>query len=149
MITVRPFHPEDIAEVAAIEEAVFPAPWSCGAFLKFSKDLHYRFRVALQDEKIAGYWVAQVVGEEAELHNIAVSASNRRRGVGSALLKDFLKVAAELGVCEVFLMVRVSNQAAQNFYQKFQFDECGRRPNAYQNPPEEGRILHKRLDTKR
>lgn len=145
MIALRPFRPEEIAEVVAIEEAVFPAPWSGEAFLKFSKDPHYRFHVALQDEKIVGYWVAQVVGQEAELHNIAVAAAHQRGGVGSALLKDFLKEVVKLAVCEVFLMVRVSNQTAQNFYQKFQFEECGRRPAAYQNPPEEGILFHKKV----
>ena len=145
MIRIRPFQEGDIAEVTAIEESVFPAPWSREAFLKFSQDPHYFIRVALQSDKIVGYWVAQVVGQEAELHNIAVAVRSRRQGVGTALLKNFLKEAAEHSVNEVFLMVRASNHPAQIFYQKFRFEACGRRPNAYQNPPEGALIFRKKL----
>lgn len=148
MMEIRPFQEGDIAEVTAIEESVFPTPWSREAFLKFSKDPHYRIRVALQSAEIAGYLVAQIVGNEAELHNIAVAAHHQRQEVGTELLKDFLREAGQLSVNEVFLMVRASNHPAQIFYQKFQFESCGRRPNAYQNPPEEALIFRKKLMVK-
>lgn len=149
IVEIRPFQPADLEAVARIEEKVFSTPWSKESFEQFLKDPCYQLWVALVEEKIVGYCVAQLVPPEAEIHNIAVDTGYWRQGVASKMLKYFLNSMRQDNVEEVFLMLRKSNLAAQKLYQKFGFSLKGERSNYYQNPTEAAQILHKKLDTLR
>lgn len=50
------------------------------------------------------------------IHHLAVEASARRRGVGSALLRHAETEAARLGIAEVLLHVWAANAVARSFY---------------------------------
>lgn len=148
MIAIRPFLEKDLDPVFQIEQKNFSTPWSKNSFASFLKDPFYCLRVATVNNSVAGYFVAQIIPPEAELHNIAVDPDFQRQGVASKMLKYFINNVSQNDVHEVFLMLRESNHAAQKLYKTFGFTLCDHRPHYYQNPSEGAQILHKKLDTK-
>lgn len=145
MIKIRPFQSSDLDAVVAIETKNFSLPWSAQSFLDCSRWKEFWFYVAEQNKKIIGYFVAQVVGDEAELHNIAVDPACQKKGVGQAMLDAFLKQTKNGGVQNIFLMVRPSNQVAIHLYQKSGFELIDRRPKYYEDTREDALVFCKRL----
>ena len=78
----------------------------------------------------AGFSVARVVADEAELLLVAVRRDARRRGVGSALLRDVCEAARQRGARRVFLEMRRGNEA-RGMYEAAGFAPVGHRPNYY------------------
>jgi ribosomal-protein-alanine N-acetyltransferase len=81
--------------------------------------------------------VAHAVAGEWEIENIAVAGPARRRGLGTRLLGEFLKLAGGERASAVFLEVRESNRAARLLYEKWSFEESGRRSGYYTQPQED------------
>ena len=55
------------------------------------------------------------------IHDLAVTAAHRRKGVGRALLEDILHRARESGCAKVTLEVRDDNAAARRLYKRMGF----------------------------
>jgi ribosomal protein S18 acetylase RimI-like enzyme len=85
------------------------------------------------------------LGEEAEILDLAVPARYRRKGYARFLLKNFLHLAHDYGIRELFLEVRESNTAALALYRECRFEPTGRRQNYYRDPPEAALLLRLRL----
>ncbi|OGQ05449.1 MAG: ribosomal-protein-alanine N-acetyltransferase [Deltaproteobacteria bacterium RIFCSPLOWO2_12_FULL_44_12] len=146
-ILIRPFESGDLDSVVQIENQVFTTPWSKQSFLDCSRWPEFWFRVAEQNKKVVGYFVAQVVPPEAELHNIAVDPAFQKKGVGRLLLSHLLTEIKKVGVKDVFLLVRPSNIAAIHLYQQFEFCLLDKRPRYYEDTKEDALIFYKALDT--
>jgi ribosomal-protein-alanine N-acetyltransferase len=98
--------------------------------------------VVQEDDRVAGFLAArQVAGSEWEIENVAVSGPARRRGLGSHLLGSFLDLVRSRGGIEVYLEVRESNRAARALYEKWAFQEAGRRKSYYREPDEDALVL--------
>jgi len=77
--------------------------------------------------------------------SIAVLQEHRRRGIGSALMSEALKIFEEkYDVDSVYLEVRVSNQPAINMYEKFGFVKA-RIIRGYYRDGEDAYVMVKRL----
>ncbi len=87
---------------------------------------------------VGGFW--QVL-EEAHIHLFAIHPQYQGKGLGKFLLGQLLHLAKELGLERATLEVRESNHQALSLYQKFGFQEAGRRPNYYADNSEAGVIL--------
>lgn len=85
------------------------------------------------DRDPAGFSIARIVADEAELLLLGVSARLRRRGVGSALLHDFCRGAGARGATRLHLEMRAGNAAA-SMYSAAGFQQVGCRPNYYRGP---------------
>jgi ribosomal-protein-alanine N-acetyltransferase len=97
-----------------------------------------RVALVIEEESGAqGFLVARALGAEWEIENIAISGAARRRGLGTRLLGEFLDHARGRGAEAVFLEVRESNRAARELYEKWAFEESGRRPGYYREPEED------------
>ncbi|HZD04918.1 MAG TPA: ribosomal protein S18-alanine N-acetyltransferase, partial [Longimicrobiales bacterium] len=94
---------------------------------------------------VVGYAVLWWVQAHGELANLAVRREHRGRGFGSRLLDRVLERARELGIRNLYLEVRVSNERAVGLYERRGFLEIGRRRDYYQRPREDARVLLKRL----
>ncbi|HEY4707910.1 MAG TPA: ribosomal protein S18-alanine N-acetyltransferase, partial [Thermodesulfobacteriota bacterium] len=68
---------------------------------------------------------------EAHILNIAVDPKFRGRGLATRLLSMMLQIMKRKMVYEIFLEVRVSNDAARELYRKFGFREAFIRKNYY------------------
>lgn len=136
----RPFKESDLDGVVAVEQQVFPMPWSRQSFLDCARWEEFWFRVAVFGKTLVGYFVAQIVAGEAELHNIAVDPAWQKQGIGKALMRCFLEETGKAGVKKIFLIVRSSNAAAIRLYEQFGFTFVNRRKGYYLDSGEDGLI---------
>jgi [ribosomal protein S18]-alanine N-acetyltransferase len=89
-------------------------------------------RVPDRPEDTAGFTLSRQVGDEEELLLIAVAPECRGRGVGNALLAQFIAMAAARGSAFLFLEMRAGNPA-EALYLRHGFRPVGRRPNYYRS----------------
>ncbi len=129
-VEIRPFKPEDLDEVYAIERRSFLWPWSKGVFIHFHRVTPHLFLVAEADGRVVGY----VMGEMEEdngvkvghVVNIAVHEAYRRRGIGSRLMMEIERIFREMGAKRVKLEVREGDEGARAFYRHLGYRETGR-----------------------
>ena len=119
---IRRACPMDIVAIAGIENESFIDPWDPEVFLEALTYYPTTFFVAVCDGAVAGFVVGGLedTGEHIYGHlcNIGVNPRYRRRGVGKLLVRRVEhQFALELAT-GVQLEVRVSNTAAQRFYQR-------------------------------
>ncbi len=107
-VEVRSFKPDDVYSVELLK-------FLCA----YCRDNSY---VYIADGRVAGYIITCVEGDAAHVISIATDPEYRRRGVGKLLLCTALKLLAEGKVGEVFLEVRVTNEAALKLYQAVGFE---------------------------
>ena len=119
-----------LEQVFGIEQLSNSTPWSYSSFLDCMKK-DYEFYVALEDEKVIGFFIASFSLLEGHLLNISVAPNMKRQGIGNELLKKVENISNKFGIKEIFLEVRESNQEAINFYKKNGFIEVGIRKNYY------------------
>ena len=131
---------DDVTEVAELEQAVSPGPWSPGIFLDCFQ-AGYECWV-LRADGIAGFAIASLGAGEAHLLNLAVTPSKQGFGLGGRLLRKIIGVVKEKGAERIFLEVRPSNLRAQVIYQRVGFEFLGKRPNYYGAPRREDALVY-------
>jgi [ribosomal protein S18]-alanine N-acetyltransferase len=92
-----------------------------------------------------GVFSGDVVVDELQIDNLAVSERCRRKGIGRRLLNLALTVAADLGARSATLEVRSSNSSARAFYEKERFAPVGIRKRYYADPPDDALILSREI----
>ena len=132
-----------VLQVAALEKECFRDPWSERSIASELENPLSMWIVAVNDGAGVGYVGSQSVMGEADMMNIAVSASCRRQGIAQELVQRLVAALAEKEVYSLTLEVRASNAPAKALYEKLGFSEIGRRPNYYRNPKEDALILRK------
>lgn len=128
-ISFRPMTEADIEAVLSIECVAFSHPWSRGIFLDSLKS--YDCWVMFDGLQQVGHGVINVIIDEAHLLNITVKPESQGRGFGLLLLERLMQRAMELKAGECFLEVRASNQVAYRLYERYGFNEIGRRRDYY------------------
>jgi len=126
----------DLDEVLDIERAVYSHPWTRGNFLD-SLNAGYHCHTYRLGNELLGYFAVIVAVGEAHLLNLSVSAARQRQGIGSALLREVIRVGRERGAKHLFLEVRPSNASALALYDGSGFERVGERRGYY--PAHEGR----------
>jgi ribosomal-protein-alanine N-acetyltransferase len=122
----------DIPEVATLEAAVYPEPWSPRVFFDELSRTNRSYLVMEDDTgAIAGYGGLLVVEEDAHITTLAVAPPMRGRGLGSRLMLALVERALSVGARHLTLEVRVSNKPAQLLYERFGFSPVGKRKNYY------------------
>lgn len=138
MITVRNAEEKDLPFIIKTEIECFSSPWPPEALeYELKRDVSV-FLIASVGGEAAGYISGENILGDVYINNIAVSAPFRRRGVASALLREFL--ARNAGASFVSLEVRRSNTAAISLYEKSGFIPVGERKNYYSYPLEDALI---------
>lgn len=146
---VAPAGPCDVALLAELYRQCFAAgdeavafsgtPWSARSLAEVMALPGVFGLLALEDEAPAGFLLAQVLFEEAELLTLGVLPARRRAGLGGVLLAAALAEAGRRGARRMTLEVAAGNVAAQALYRAAGFREAGRRRNYYLLP--DGRRL--------
>ena len=158
-LAMRPATAEDIDAVARMEAACFTDPWSRSAFASLLGHRHVLFLVAdwftgggvghddlsAPHAELAGYVVAWLAADEAEIANLAVSPARRGQRIGAHLLDAALGELMVRGAAAVYLEVRESNAAARRLYASRGFHEVGRRKKYYRRPQEDALVLRRDL----
>jgi [ribosomal protein S18]-alanine N-acetyltransferase len=118
-------------QLADLHKACFvtPRPWSPAEFA----DLLASPNVFLLTES-AGFLVARVAADEAELLTLAVAPAQRRKGIGRRLVIRFVDAASARGATRAFLEVSAENFSATMLYQSVGFALAGRRKGYFGKP---------------
>jgi ribosomal-protein-alanine N-acetyltransferase len=130
----------DLPQVIAIERRAFPTPWSLAMFvLELSKPSGICL-AALEDDRVVGYMVCSRYDVVWHVMNVAVDDRQRRRGIGTDLLRELFAQADRPGE-QYTLEVRTSNDAAITLYERFGFRPAGVRPGYYHDNKEDALIM--------
>lgn len=143
---IRVAEPDDAGALELLERRCFSDPWSRAGLGEMLASQHVIARLAEHRGQLAGYVFARWVLETGEIMNLAVAPEQRRRGLARQLLHAVLEGLQARGVHEVFLEVRVSNQAAQALYLSRGFQVAGMRRAYYRQPTEDALVLRLQLN---
>ena len=127
---------DDLDAVLAIEQAVYTHPWTRGNFTDSLRS-GYACRTWRADAALVGYFVLMAAAGEAHLLNLSIAAAWQRRGHGTALLGEALRIGRDMGARNIFLEVRPSNLAGKALYERFGFRKIALRRGYY--PAQGGR----------
>ena len=128
-IEFRPMQAQDIDGVLALEQKAFSHPWSRQLYMDALTS--YECWMMYKDNQHVGHGVISQVLDEAHLLNIAIAVEQQGQGLGWQLLEHLMQRATERGCVECFLELRASNQPAYRLYERFGFNEIGRRRGYY------------------
>ena len=143
MIEIVSMEESHVAQVAALEKACFTTPWSENSVRAELTNPLSLWLVAVDHGEVVGYVGSQSVMDEADMMNVAVSDSYRRKGIARQLVGALITALDKRGVLSLTLEVRASNEPAKQLYKQIGFEQVGRRPNYYRNPKEDALILRK------
>ena len=82
---------------------------------------------------VIGICAYQVVHDEAQINYFVVNKEFRKKGYGSFLMNYLIGLCEKLNINKILLEVSQENNAAQNFYDRFNFSTVGIRRNYYKN----------------
>ena len=99
------------------------------------------------DRKTIGMFSGEVVMDELQVDNLAVSQSYRRKGVGRMLLQSALSYAHCLGARTSLLEVAVANLPARTFYEREGFVVIALRKSYYTDPIDDALLLAREIDS--
>ena len=126
----RPMTEVDVEAVLNIEFAAFSHPWTRGIFLDCVKSGHECWLMYLGNQQV-GHGVLSAAGDESHLLNLTVKPESQSNGLGGRLLAHLMARAHDRGAETAFLEVRESNHPAIRLYERFGFNEIGRRRGYY------------------
>jgi len=134
-ITIRVGDAKDVSQVARIQRASpGAAAWpeeNYGALLNHERRVLW---IAETEGRTAAFLLFdRLPGDEAEILNLAVDPTFRRRGIASRLLARLRAETAS----KIYLEVRASNTGAQAFYEQMGYRREGERKAYYHRPVED------------
>lgn len=134
MLKIRRVQPNDIFPVISLAFDTLPERYNPSIFNQFYESFPEGFLVALNHNTINGFLIGiKTTPNTARILMLAVKDTNRKQGIGSALLQQFLLEMKHQNVNRVELEVRTSNQRALRFYQTRGFTLQGILHHFYQN----------------
>jgi ribosomal-protein-alanine N-acetyltransferase len=113
---------EDLDAVCAIEERIYPFPWTRGNFAD-SLIARYSCTVMESESIVIGYAILSIGAGEAHLLNLSVDAPWQGHGHGRALLLHEIDRARAEGARIMLLEVRPSNTVARSLYRDVGFEQ--------------------------
>lgn len=125
-IIVRKMNTADIPSVCEIEKACFKNPYTEEqiTYELMNNPVGYFF-VAIADAKVIGFIDFMVTFDSATISQIAVDEAYRKKGVGTLLIGEMVKVCKSQKdeVDFITLEVRKSNENAHRFYKRHAFED--------------------------
>lgn len=145
-LRVRSFRSDDADTVMEIvQESPEAAIWSRASYTKFAEEDGAVALVIDTDGEISGFLIGRRVGDQAEVLNLAVRTTHRRKAEGTVLLAAALDEWRLRGAKSVYLEVRESNTGAIAFYERHGFTKMGRRKGYYREPDEAAVTMERKL----
>ncbi|MDA8287630.1 MAG: ribosomal protein S18-alanine N-acetyltransferase [Actinomycetota bacterium] len=142
VIEIVPMRRRHVRAVVAIEQGIFPRPWSTGLYLSELAQPETRaYFVALAEGGVVGYIGSMIVAGEGHITTVGVAPVWQHRGVATRLLHRVATEARARGAEALTLEVRMSNVGAQSLYRAFGFAPAGVRKNYYAEVNEDGLVM--------
>jgi ribosomal-protein-alanine acetyltransferase len=132
-IQIRAYAPDDFEALYLIDQACYPRAiaYSRATLREFLALPDADCLVAEKDDNIVGFILSESEQRQGHIITIDVLKPYRRKAVGSALLQDIEKRAAERGVREIVLETATANEAAVSFWRKHGYRTRGVLRNYY------------------
>lgn len=133
-----------IETIGSLEKDIFKeSSYSSSQLLDMSKNLSYDIYIYSEKSfEILGYLITYDSLDCYEIMKIGVKNSERKKGIGSKLLKSFLEFnKIKFKEKDIFLEVRESNISAIDFYKKNGFSQIGVRKGYYSDNNENALIM--------
>lgn len=122
---------EYLDDLISIELSATP---NCWTRLMFEEELRtergYHLGAYL-NQALVGFLLSRIVGDRAQIMNIAIKQDLHRCGIGRSLLQHLVATAAARKLSEITLEVRHTNSVAIAFYRTHGFQQVGIRPKYY------------------
>jgi len=125
---IREFRPEDLDAVVRVNKICLPENYSPSFFMDHYYENPRIFIVATVDSEIIGYSMCRLefgvsnlkraFARKGHVISIAVMQAHRGKKIGLALMEASLQRVKTEGASEIYLEVRVSNNAAVELYKK-------------------------------
>ncbi len=146
-VTIRRMMMRDLDAIMAIETASFAHAWTRPMFVQELEDRSMcKPSVAIDGARVVGYIVSWFLHDEVHVLNVAVDPSERRRGIGRALMEWVVKQARETSRELITLEVRPTNRAARRLYESIGFVAVALRRGYYVETGEDALVMVLRLD---
>ncbi len=120
-----PMGVQDLDEVVAIEQDVYPHPWTRGNFLDSLSARYSAWTLRDGANELIAYGIFMMALDEVHLLNLSVARDFQRRGYGWQMLEWSAQRAREYGALTMLLEGRPSNTAALRLYQRYGFERIG------------------------
>lgn len=132
----------DLDGVLEVEAESFTNPWTREMYVSELQRPSACHVLVLRTETfpVAGFCAFWLVCDEIHINNLAIRPGLRGQGLGSALIREVLARAEELGAGKATLEVRASNTGAQRLYERVGFVHEGTRRGYYTHPVEDALI---------
>ena len=137
---ICPMTEADCAKSGLLTKECISVAWSVEGLKEMFHTEGYCSFLA-KEEEVIGYVGMKMVLDEADITNVAVLPSHRKKGIARKLLKQLLEEAKKQNLHRIYLEVRASNIAAVTLYEHAGFKEVGQRKNYYDNPREDAILM--------
>ena len=118
----------------SMHSELFTPPWDEPSILKLLEHPAAAALIATAgpSREPAGFVIAQLAGDEAEILSLGVAMKWQRLGLGRRLIEGLIRAAQRAEARRLFLEVSIDNEAALKLYQSLDFRRVGVRPKYYQ-----------------
>lgn len=134
----------DMPEVLAIEEQSFEFPWHEDDFLRCLRQRNCIGMVAEHNERVVGFMIYELHKSRLHILNFAVEAQQRRRGVGTQMVRKLISKLSPQRRSRVMLEIRETNLPAQLFFRTLGFRAVSVLRNFYDDTPEDAYLMQYR-----
>lgn len=129
-LNYSPISAKNVNSLMPIETACHSHPWSEKTFSSCIGGRYFG-EYAQSNQQTIGFYIGELVIDEATLMDICVAPEEQGKGFGKSLMQQFLQQAKQKGALKVWLEVRAKNITAQMLYMNHGFIETGRRTGYY------------------
>jgi [ribosomal protein S18]-alanine N-acetyltransferase len=145
-VTVRPIGPSAARDCARLHAACFAHPWPAAEFESLLAGGNVLSDGVVGRGSLIGFALSRLAADEAEVLSIAVTKSERGKGIGRDLMNAHLARLAGAGVTRVFLEVEPANAGALALYRRLGFETVGERKGYYRKDGSAAPALTLRCD---
>jgi ribosomal-protein-alanine N-acetyltransferase len=131
---LRPMTLAALDGVVALEQAVYPFPWTRGNFVDSLAAGYIAWTLNGAGGELIAYCIAMRGAAELHLLNITVTPVAWRRGHARRLLAELVGQGQREGMETLWLEVRASNEVARTAYLRLGFTQVGTRRDYYPAP---------------
>ncbi|MBN2603842.1 MAG: ribosomal protein S18-alanine N-acetyltransferase [Candidatus Thermoplasmatota archaeon] len=134
MLIIRNVEPTDIFAVIKLSHETLTEHYSPSLFNYFYETFPQGFLVAEKNNKLIGFIIGiKTVDDSVRILMLGVSQNNRKKKVGTNLIRRFFEIMYENNVRKIYLEVRTNNEIAIKFYKKMGFNIIDVIPMFYQS----------------
>lgn len=140
-VSISPMRRRHLRAVVAIEQQVYPRPWSVRLFEDELSRAGRSYLVARVGPVVTGYAGLLMIADDGHVSTVAVEPSWEGRAIATRLLLEQVHQSFALGANQLTLEVRVSNLRAQALYRRFGFAPAGARKAYYGDNGEDALVM--------